>query len=172
MAESGFEPRFVWPQSLWYHSDGRKWRGNKKSLDEGERGEWKIWIETFKKLRSWHLVQSLHGKNMGKSGNSDRFYFLGLQNHCRWWLQPWNQKTLALWRKISGQPQQHVKKQRYCFASKDPSCQRYFFFFSVVMYGYESRITRKAEQERIDAFELWCWRKLLRVPWITKRSNH
>ena len=39
---------------------------------------------TFKKLRSWHLVPSLHGKQMGENINSNRFYFLGLQNHCRW----------------------------------------------------------------------------------------
>ena len=38
----------------------------------------------FRKLRSWHLVPSLHGKQMGNSGNSERLYFGGLQNHCRW----------------------------------------------------------------------------------------
>ena len=41
----------------------------------------------------------------------------------------------------------------------------------VVMYGYESCIIKKAECQRIDAFELWCWRKLSRVPWTTMRSN-
>ena len=43
--------------------------------------------------------------------------------------------------------------------------------FPVVMYGCESWITKKAERWRIDAFELWCWRKLLRVPWTTRRSS-
>ena len=43
--------------------------------------------------------------------------------------------------------------------------------FPVVMYGCESWTTKKAECRRIDAFELWCWRRLLRVPWTTKRSN-
>ena len=43
--------------------------------------------------------------------------------------------------------------------------------FSVVMYGYESRTIKKAECQRIDAFELWCWRRLLRVPWTARRSN-
>ena len=43
--------------------------------------------------------------------------------------------------------------------------------FPVVMYGYESWTTKKAEHWRIDAFELWCWRRLLRVPWIARRSN-
>ena len=43
--------------------------------------------------------------------------------------------------------------------------------FPVVMYGYESWTKKKAEHKRIDAFELWCWRRLLRVPWTARRSN-
>ena len=43
--------------------------------------------------------------------------------------------------------------------------------FPVVMYGCESWTTKKAEHQRIDAFELWCWRRLLRVPWTARRSN-
>ena len=43
--------------------------------------------------------------------------------------------------------------------------------FPVVMYGYEIWTVKKAEHERIDAFELWCWRRLLRVPWTARRSN-
>ena len=44
-------------------------------------------------------------------------------------------------------------------------------FFPVVMYGCESWMVKKAEHQRIDAFELWCWRRLLRVPWTARRSN-
>ena len=43
--------------------------------------------------------------------------------------------------------------------------------FTVVMYGYESWTIKKAECQRIDAFELWCWRRLLKVPWTARRSN-
>ena len=43
--------------------------------------------------------------------------------------------------------------------------------FPVVMYGFESWSVKKAERRRIDAFELWCWRRLLRVPWNARRSN-
>ena len=43
--------------------------------------------------------------------------------------------------------------------------------FLVVMYGCESWTVKKAERQRIDAFELWCWRRLLRVPWTARRSN-
>ena len=44
--------------------------------------------------------------------------------------------------------------------------------FPVVMYEYESWTVKKAEHRRINAFELWCWRRLLRVPWTARRSNH
>ena len=96
-------------------------------------------------------------------------YFLGLQNHCRWWLQPWNQKMLAPWKKSYDQPRQHIKKQRHYFADKGPSSQSYDF--PVVIYGCEIWTIKKAEHRRVDAFELWCWRRLLRVPWTARRSN-
>ena len=54
-------------------------------------------------------------------------YFWGLQNHCRWWLQPWNKKTLASWKKSYDQSRQHIKKQRYDFTNKDPASQIYGF---------------------------------------------
>ena len=100
--------------------------------------------------------------------NSNRLYFLGLQNYCGLGLQPWNQKIHAPWKKSCDKPRQHIKKQRCLFADKDPSSQSYGF--SVVMYRCESWTT-KDEYQRIDAFELWCWRRLLRVPWTARRSN-
>ena len=75
----------------------------------------------------------------------------------------------APWKKSYDQPRQHIKKQRHCFANKGPSSQSYGF--PVVMYGCESWTIKKAESLRIDAFELWCWRRLLRVPWTARRSN-
>ena len=68
----------------------------------------------------------------GNSGNSGWLYFSGLQNHCRWWLQPWNKKTLTPWKKSYDQPRQHIKKQRYYFANKGPSSQGYGFSSSRV----------------------------------------
>ena len=68
----------------------------------------------------------------GNNGNSERLYFWGLQNHCRWWLQPWNLKMLAPWKKSYDQPRQHIKKQRDYFANKGPSSQRYDFSSSHV----------------------------------------
>ena len=77
---------------------------------------------------------------------------------------------LAPWKKNYDQPRQHIEKQRHYFANKGLSSQRYVFF-PVVMHGCESWTIKKAECWRIDAFELWCWRRLLRVPWPVKRSN-
>ena len=64
------------------------------------------------------------------------------------------------------QPRQHIRKQRHYLADKCPFSQSY-----VVMYGCESWTIKKAERQRIDVFELWCWRRLLRVPWMARRSN-
>ena len=68
----------------------------------------------------------------GNSGNSDRLYFGGPLNHCRWWLQPWNKKTLTPWKESYDQPRQHIKKQRPYFANKGPSSQSYGFSTSRV----------------------------------------
>ena len=87
------------------------------------------------------------GNRWGNSGNSVRLYFWGLQNHCRWWLQPWNYNLDSI------------------FKSRDITlptkvCLVKAMVFPVVMYGCESWTVKKAECRRIDAFELWCWRTL------------
>ena len=76
---------------------------------------------------------------------------------------------LTPWKKSYDQPRQHIKKPRYYFANKGPSSQSYGFPSSHV-WMWEWTI-KKAECQRIDAFELWCWRRLLRVPWTARRSN-
>ena len=76
---------------------------------------------------------------------------------------------LVPWEKSYDQPRQHIKKQRRYFANKGLSSQSYDF--PVVMYECESWTIKKAEHQRIDAFELWCWRRLLRVPWTARRSS-
>ena len=76
---------------------------------------------------------------------------------------------LAPWKESYDQPRQHIQKQRHYFASKVHLVKA--MVFPVVMYGYESWTRKKAEHRRIDAFELWCWRRLLRVPWTARRSN-
>ena len=78
---------------------------------------------------------------------------------------------LTPWKESYDQPRQHIQKQRHYFANKGPSSQGYGLRLPVVMYGCESWTIKKAESWRIDAFELWCWRRLLRVPWTARRSN-
>ena len=69
---------------------------------------------------------------------------------------------LTPWKESYDQPRQHIEKQRHYFVNKGPSSQD---------YGFSSDHVKKAECWRIDAFELWCWRRLLRVPRTARRSN-
>ena len=75
---------------------------------------------------------------------------------------------LSQWKKSYNQPRQHIKKQRHYFANKGPSSPS---FFPVAMYECSSWTIKKYECQRINAFELWCWKRLLRVPWTARRSN-
>ena len=76
---------------------------------------------------------------------------------------------LTPWKESYDQLRQHIKKQRHYFAYKVHLVKA--MVFPVVMYESESWTIKKAECQRIDAFELWCWRRLLRVPWTARRSN-
>ena len=86
----------------------------------------------------------------GNGGNSGWLYFSGLQNHCRWWLQPWNLKKLAPWKKSYDQPRQHTKKQRRYFANKGPSSQG---------YGFSSGHVQMWELDHKESWALknWCF---------------
>ena len=75
--------------------------------------------------------------------------------------------SCSLKEKSYDQPRQHIKKQRHYFANKGPSSQSYAFF-PVDLYECESWTIKKAECWSIDDFELCCWRRILRVPWILK----
>ena len=76
---------------------------------------------------------------------------------------------LTPWKESYDQPRQHIKKQRHYFASK--ICLVKAMVFLVVMYGCESWTVKKAERRKINTFELWCWRRFLRIPWTARRSN-
>ena len=100
------------------------------------------------------------------SGNSDRLYFLGLQNHC---CSYEIKRHLLLGRKAVTNLDIILKSRDIKLPTKVHLVKA--MVFPVVMYGCESWIIKKAEHWRIDAFELWCWRRLLRVPWAARRSN-
>ena len=77
--------------------------------------------------------------------------------------------SLAPWKKSYDQTRHHIERQRHYFANRVHLVRA--MIFSVVVYGCESWTIKKAEHWKIDAFELWCWRRLLRVPWTERGSN-
>ena len=104
-----------------------------------------------------------------KSGNSDRFYFVGVQNHCGQWLQPWIWRHLLFGRRAMTNLDSILKSRDITLPTKVHLVKA--IVLPVVIYGCESWTVKKAECWRIDAFELWCWKRLLRVPWTARRSN-
>ena len=78
-------------------------------------------------------------------------------------------KTLAPWKECYDKPIQHIRKQRHTLLTK--VCLVKAMVLPVVMYGWKSWTIKKAKHWRINAFELWCWRRLLRVSWTARRSN-
>ena len=76
---------------------------------------------------------------------------------------------IAPWKKSYDKTRQHIENRDITLPTK--VCLVKAMVFPVVMYGYESWTVKKAEHRRIDAFELRCWRRLLRVPWTARRSN-
>ena len=105
---------------------------------------------------------------MGNNGNSDRLYFVGskitVDGNCSHEIK----RFLLLGRKA-------MTKLDSILKSRDITSPKAHLgkamLFPVVMYGCESWTIKKTEHQRMDAFELWCWRRLLRVPWTARRSN-
>ena len=111
-----------------------------KVKEESEKVGLKLNIQKQRSfgMQSHHLMAN-------RWGNSVRLYFFELQNHCRWWFQPWNKKMLTPWKESYDQPRQHIKKQKRYHLVKA-------MVFPVVMYACESwTVLKKAEHQRIDA---------------------
>ena len=105
----------------------------------------------------------------GNNGNSERLYSLGLQNHCGRWLRPWCQRRSVFGRKAVTNLDSILKSRGITLPIKVPIVKA--MVFPAAMYRCESWTVKKAACWRIDAFKLWCWKRLLRVPWTEKRSN-
>ena len=105
----------------------------------------------------------------GNSGNSDRLYFLRLQNHCRCDCSHEIKRRLLLGRKAMTNLDSILKSRDITLPTKVRLVKA--MVFPVVMYGCKSWTVKQAERRRIDAFELRCWRRLLRVPWTARTSN-
>ena len=131
------QEKYQWLQICrWHHPYGRKQRETKEHLDETERRVKRLALRQHSQNEE-HGIWSHHfmANTWGNSGNSVRHYFWGLQlsdftspqNHCRWWLQPWNEKMLTPWKESYDQHRQHIKKQKHYFANKGLSIQGYGF---------------------------------------------
>ena len=137
-----------------------------KMKEESEKTDLKLNIQKTKIMASGPITSwQIEGETMETVRD---FIFLGSQNtadgDCSHEI-----KRLAPWKKSYDKPRRSIKKQRHHFANK--VCIIKAMVFPVVMYGCESWTIKKAECQRIDAFKLWCWRRLLQVPWTLRRSN-
>ena len=105
----------------------------------------------------------------GNSGNSVRLYFGGAPKSVQMVTAAIKLKVAFPWKKVMTNLDSIVKSRDVTLPTKVHLVKA--IVFPVVMYGCESWTVNKAERQRIDAFELWCWRRLLRVPWTARRSN-
>ena len=106
---------------------------------------------------------------MGNSVNSVRLYFWGSKITADGDCSHEIKRHLLLGRKVMTNIDSIFKSRDITLPTKVHLVKA--MVFPIVMYGYESWTIKKAERQRIDAFELWCWRRLLRVPWTARRSN-
>ena len=136
-----------------------------------ERGEWKSWLKTQHSKNKDNGIWSHHfmANRWGNSGNSVRLYFgsskITADSDCSHEIK----RRLLLGRKVITNLDSIFKSRDVTLPAKVHLVKA--IVFPVVMYGCESWTIKKAECQRIEAFELWCWRRLLRVPWTTRRSN-
>ena len=109
------------------------------------------------------------GNRWGNSGNNDRLYFWGSKVTADGDCSHKIKRRLLLGRKVMTNLDSILKSRDITLPTKVYLVKA--MVFPVVMYGCESWTVKKAEHRRVDAFELWCWRRLLRVPWTARRSN-
>ena len=123
---------------------------------------------TFKKLRSWHLVPPAWQID-GETMETVKILFSWAPKSLEMVTAAMKLKGLLLGRKAMTNLDSIFKSRDITLSTK--VCLVKAMFLSVVMYGCESWAMKKAGGQRIDTFELWCWRRLLRVPWTARRSN-
>ena len=136
-----------------------------KVKEESEKAGLKLNIQ---KLRSWHPFPSLHGKKMGKQCKQWQTIFLGSRITADGDYSYETKRHSLLGRKPITNLNSVLKSRDITLPAKVHLVKA--IVFPVVMYGCESWAI-KAEHRRIDAFELWCWRRLLRVPWTARKST-
>ena len=103
------------------------------------------------------------------NGNSERLYFLGFQNHCNGDCSHEIKRHLFLGRKAMTNLDSILKSRDIILPTKIHPVKA--IVFPVAIYGYESWTIKKAEHQRTDALEVWCWIRVLQGPWTARRSN-
>ena len=140
-----------------------------KVKEESEKTGLKLNIQ--KKKRLWHSGPITSWQIYGETVETvTNFIFLGPPNYCRWWLNHEINRCLLFGRKVMTNLDRILKSRDITLPTKVHIVKA--TVFPVVVYGCDSWTIKKAEHQRINAFELWCWRRLLRVPWTARRSNH
>ena len=129
------------------------------------------WLKIQQSKNEDHGIWSHHfmGNRWGNSGNSVRLYFGGPKITADGDCSHEIERRLLLGRKTMTNLDSILKSRDITLLTKVRLVKA--MVFPVVMYGCESWTVKKTEHPRIDAFELWCWRRLLRVPWTARRSN-
>ena len=131
----------------------------------------KSWLKGQHSENEDHGILSHHfmANRWGNSGNSGWLYFLGSKITADGDCSHEIKRLLLLGRKVMTNLDSILKSRDITLPTR--VCLVKALVFPVVMYGYESWTIKKAERRRIDAFELWCLRRLLRIPWTARRSN-
>ena len=131
----------------------------------------KCWPKAQHSENEDHGFQSHHfmANRWGNNWNSDKVYFLGFQITADCDCSHEIKRRLVLGRKAMTNLDSIFKSRDLTLPTK--VCLVKAMVFLVVMYGCESWTIKKTEHRRIDAFELWCWKRLLRVPWAARRSK-
>ena len=156
--------------TIWYANDTILMVESEEELksflrvkEESEKADLKLNIKNTKIMASSPITSwQIDGENV----ESVRFYFLGFQNHGGQWVQSQN---CSSGREATMNLDGALKSRDVTLLTN--VCIVKAMVFPVIMYGCESWTIQKVECRRIDAFKLWCWRRLLRVPYIARRSN-
>ena len=163
--------KYKQPQiSRWYHLNGRKWRGTKESLDEGEKVGWKSWVMQHSEnedngIWSYHFVANRWGKCETVSDFISSGCKINVDDDCSHEVE----RCLLLGRIAMTNLDSVLKSRDITLPTKVHIVKA--TVFPVVMYICESWTIKKTELWRIYAFELWSWRRFLRIPWTASRAN-
>ena len=172
-AQAGIKISRRYINNLRYTDDttlmAKKGRRTKEPLDESGRGEWRNWLKTQHSENFDHGIRSYHFMANRETKQTVRDYVwnskITADGDCSHEIQ----RCLLLGRKAMTNLDSILKSRDITLPTKVHLVKA--MVFPVVMYGCESWIIKKAKHQRMDAFELWYWTRLLRVPWTARRSD-